>query len=271
MILGTDQKLEEQVLEKLASHPLTAEELFEYFKKDFTLRAVYKVLEKMEKEGVVLKRKKKYYLHFSWVLRLNNLAVEAKSFYLKFPKNILDFENKKRQIWHFRDLYKLNSFWGDLLLLLLDESKDKRLFGWNPHPWFHLLQTKQEEQYIKAIKAAGGGLYLIVGGRTFLDHWAEKFWDKKAVEYSFALSPFQKEKQTYINVIGDTVIRVKLDSDITKKIENLYQQTKSSKELNIGEIISIFRTQVRASIWLERNPVKAKILRRRFIKFFGLK
>ena len=155
-------------------------------------------------------------------------------------------------------------------MVLLQQSKHKILLGWNPHPWFHLVQTKQEEQYIKSLKLAKSKLYLIVGGDSFLDRWTEKFWDKKMIEYSFGKSDFYNERSTYFNVVDDYVITVKLDPKISQAIDAIYKNTKSLNDLNLQSILLVFHQKTKSSIWLEKNPEKARKIRIKFKKFWGI-
>lgn len=201
-----------------------------------------------------------------------SLADTASAAYLDAPSfaSILPASNKK-EIWRFNNLLKMNDFWSHILLLLIQQSEKKILLGWNPHPWFHLVQTKQEEQYLKSLGLAKGKLYLIVGGSTFLDRWAEKFWAKEIIEYSFAKSIFDKDRSTYLNIIDDYVVTVKLDHQTTRAIENLYSKTLPASDLNFASVFKIFQSKVKASVWLEKNLKKAKMIKGRFTRFFGVK
>ncbi len=138
------------------------------------------------------------------------------------------------------------------------------------HSWFHLIYSEQEEQYIRSLTFTNTKLYLINGGKTFLDHWSERYWQKENIEYSFAESVFSiQNSNTYINVIDDYVLTVKLDESITKEIEHLYASTNSMDGIEFSELFRIFGQKVRASMWLENNPTKASAYNRKFKNFFG--
>lgn len=239
--------------------------------KSYSVQGLYKELRNLQKEGVVFKLGNKYSLRLPWVLDFISQSEVLSKTYVERPQltAILPNANKK-EIWHFSNLLKMNDFWSHLLLILLEQSKDKVVLGWNPHPWFHLVQTEKEEQYIKALKLAKSKLYLIVGGNTFLDKWTEKFWDEKVVKYSYGKSDFHKERSLYLNVVDDYVINIKLDSDISHAIDAIYTRTKSMNDLDLPSILSIFNQKTDASIWLEKNPEKAKKIRNKFRKFWGI-
>ncbi|MBU4332745.1 hypothetical protein KKD19_02875 [Patescibacteria group bacterium] len=277
MLLQTKEKLEDLIVKLLAERPiLTATQVRQEIKeknKKYSLQAVYKELRKLQNNGVVSKIKQKYGLRLPWALDFVSLADIISQTYIDSPRiaSILPERNKK-EIWHFNNLLKMNNFWSHILLILIQQSEKKILLGWNPHPWFHLAQTKQEEQYIKSLGLAKGKLYLIVGGSTYLDRWAEKFFDKKIVEYSFGRSACGTEcSPHYINVIDDYVLTVKIDKKTARIIDDLYKNTTSADDIDIASIMDVFHGKINASIWLEKNSKKAQQISGRFSRFFGVK
>ncbi len=239
--------------------------------KDYSIQGLYKELKKLQEEGVLFKLGNQYSLRLPWVLDFISLADSISATYIERPQLPLILpEINKKEIWHFTDLLKMNDFWSHVILALLQQSKNKILLGWNPHPWFHLVQTKQEEQYIKSLKLANSKLYLIVGGDSFLDRWTEKFWDKKMMEYSFGKSDFHNERSTYFNVVDDYVLTVKLDPKISQSIDDIYKNTKSLNDLDLQSIFSIFHQKTKSSVWLEKNPERARKIGIKFKKFWGI-
>ena len=276
MILQTYKNIEDYLVEILAEEAnLNVSQIRERLTqigKKYTIQAIYKVLKNLQEGGVVVKINKCYSLRIPWALNLEHLSNQIRATYLESPllAEILPDINKK-EIWHFNNLLRLNDFWSQILLILIKQSKKKILLGYNPHPWFHLVQTKQEEQYIKSINLARGKLYLIIGGRTYLDKWVEKFFDKNTVAHSFGRSVFEEKGLDYINVIDDYILTVKLDGVTTKEIDNLYKNTDSIEKMNLHNVLKIFNGKVKAGIWLEKNPQKAEKIKGRFTRFFGIK
>jgi hypothetical protein len=167
-------------------------------------------------------------------------------------------------------LLKMNDFWSHILLILIQQSKNKILLGWNPHPWFHLVQTEQEKQYIQSLTLAGSKLYLIVGGNTFLDRWTEKFWDKNTVAYSFGKSNFATERTTYINVVDDYVLTVKIDPKVAHQIDDIYKNVQSMDDINLQSILSLFHQKTKISVRLEKDAEKARKVKIKFKKYWGV-
>ncbi len=275
MIFQSKESLENTIVLYLTDHPSkSAHEIYEYInskEKKYSLQGVYKELKKLDTLGVIIKIEKRFSLRLPWVLELTSLADKVSEKYLN-PKfsSLLPDENQK-EIWHFDNLFKLNHLWTQILLTLVEQSKEKVILGWNPHTWFHLAETKEEERYIKALELSESKLYLLIGGDHYLDKWAEKYLEKSYIKYSYAKTAFQEERSRYYNVVDDYVITVKLDEGTTYAIEALYEKTLSEKDLNISEIMDIFNKKVKASIWLEKNKAKADEIKGRFEKEFVLR
>lgn len=276
MLLQPEENLEELLVKLLAGQAgCTAASLQKAVAHNgrlYSIQAVYKELGKLEIQGVVVKAAKKYSLRAPWVLEFADLAqtalqtyADAKLAQVSLPKV------GERQIWHFTDLLKLNNFWSQVLLVLLQQSGENSLLTWMPHPWFHLVYSKQEQQYLKALELTRTQLYLINGGQTFLDHWAERFWQAEHIHFSLAASPFAEEDTSiYYNVVGDYLITGRLDKEITREIERLYQQTVSMETLDLPEVFRIFNSRVRATLWVEHKPEKAAAIRKKFERYFGV-
>jgi hypothetical protein len=274
MLLQAEQNTEELLVSTLAeSGPVSASVLHQELAaqgKPVSVQAVYKALGGLEEQGVIVKEGRRYGLRAPWVLDLANLTQRALSLYADPSASLQMPIRGKRQIWHFNDLLKLNNFWSQVLLVLVKRTNESVLLSWMPHPWYHLVYSRQEEQYLKALELSSIRLYLINEGTSYLDRWTGRYWEAEHIDYSFGESPFSKEEMThYYNVLGDYVVTVRLDTGTAEIIDQLYRETGSAEKLDPQAISRIFSTRVRASLWLEHNPEKAKEMRRRFVRHFG--
>ncbi len=275
MILQSKPRLEEKIVQLLMLQPnQSAAQLLEAVNgvgKDYSVQAVYKELRKLHHFGVVAKHRTHYSLRIPWVLDVVALIDQMKQRYLDATTfdAILPGLNHRKS-WHFTNLNTLNNFWSQVLLVAVNKAHDKRIVGYSPHPWYHLLQTEQEDQYIQSLRHAGARLYLIMGNATFLDKWAEKFWPKDVVEYSYAESPYHKERGWYFDLVDDYLVGLKIDKETSAEIDRLYHETPNWEALDLAKVIHLSQKRVRAVLSVEHNPRKAEITRKRFIKFFGI-
>jgi len=276
MLFDDDQQLEERIVRVLGVKPqLTANEILKLVnkKKSYSIQGLYKELKKLEYSGVVSKEKKQYSLRIPWVLETIDFSAKLNSRYISGAQDIISLPAMgKKSIWHFTNLQQLNNFWSQVLLFLMQKVEDPPLFSLMEHPWYHLIFTEQEQQYIDAVHRTKTQLYIINKGKTYLDKWAEQFWNESHIEYSFDSRPLRNNpKNVYLNAIGDYVLTVKLDASISKDIEKVYNNTVDAEAVNHSEIFRVFSQKVKVTMWLEHNPAKAKKITGVFRRYFGLK
>ncbi len=274
MLFDDDQQLEERIVRVLGVKPqLTANELLKLVnkKKSYSIQGLYKELKKLEYGGVVSKEKKQYSLRIPWVLETIDFSAKLNSRYISGAQDIISLPVMgKKSIWHFSNLQKLNNFWSQVLLFLVQKVDDRRLFSVMEHPWYHLIFTEQEQQFIDAVERTKTQLYIINKRKTYLDKWVEQFWNESHIEYSFDSRPLRNNpKNVYLNAIGDYVLTVKLDDAITKDIEQVYNSTVNAEAVNHSEIFQVFNQRVKATMWLEYHPTKAKRITGAFRRHFG--
>ena len=233
--------------------------------------AVYKELRKLVSQGVLLKTSRRFYIHFNWAVQLLSLSRTIARRYLDTPgiyPSLLP--GQKRVRWQFNDLLRLNDLWSCVVLNLLKGSKRRVHLSWNPHTWFHFVQTTQEAQFFESLRFYGVRMYKMVGGRSFLDRMTLRYWDPNIVTHSFAPGPYEQDRTTYFSVIDEHITTVKLNASMAREIDALYERTTSSKTLDIQAIFSLFQGKVDATLTLEHNPTKARRIERAFSEFFGV-
>lgn len=276
MILQGQQNLEERIVTFLAKKAnSTVEDIHRKIAKEsrsYSFPAIYKELGKLEFQGVVVKEKKRYSLRLPWVLDFLSLADSANHSYLQSPTLASVFPKEgEKKIWHFSDLLRLNNFWAQTILVLLNRSSSKILYTWMPHSWFNLAYQEQETQYLKSLKHAESRQYLICGGNTPLDHWTEQFWKQSHTEYSFSKGVFENDKDVYWNIVDEYVFKVTLDPEMTRRIDGLYRKVKTLDQIDLSKMFGLFSQRVKAVMTLEHNPKRAELLKNRFKRFFGIR
>ena len=276
MLLQNDHNLEETLVLVLAERPgMEAGELIEAVAargRRYSQPAVYKELKKLVAQGVLLKTSKRFYIHFNWAVQLLSLSRTIARQYLEssdiYPSLL---PGQKRVRWQFNDLLRLNDLWSCVVLNLLKGSSRRVHLSWNPHTWFHFVQTTQEAQFFESLRFYGVKMFKMVGGRSFLDRLTVRYWDPTIVTHSFAPGPFENDRATYFSVIDDHITTVKLNIGMAREIDSLYDRTTSAKTLDIQAIFSLFQSKVEASLTLEHNPAKARRIERAFSEYFGVK
>lgn len=277
MILGNNKDLENTLLLTLANSksstvPQIATELN---KKGFkpTVQGIYRVLRKLQLEGVIVKEGENYTIRIPWILDMDAFVKTIEEKYLKsqYFQTLIPTKEKEKRSWNFTNIFKLNDFWSQLILIPIKNSKEKILLNYTPHAWFHLIQTHQEYQYIKSSTAHLNKTYTIIAGKEYLDEWATQFWKDHNIEYFLAPKNrwLLEDRSKYLCIIDDYVFTVKLDPNITKDIDELYTRVKSADKLNINEVLGVFQKRIKGKLILEKNAKLAEQYKGRFEKLFG--
>lgn len=277
MLLGNNSNLENVLLITLSDPRIaTVPAILVELKKQSinpSVQGVYRALRKLQSEGVVVKDGENYTIRIAWVLDMGMFIKNVEDKYLQsqYFKNLINIPNKEKVTWNFTSIFKLNDFWSQLAGAVVEASSEKILFNYHPHPWFYLIQTFQEYQYIKTSSSHLKKRYTIVGGQEYLDHWVEKFWQGLNIEYYFA--PKQKwltqDRTLNIGMADDFIWYVRCDENITKEIDNLYGKVKTPAELDIHEVMSIFQKKIKGKIIFQRNARLVHGYKQKFKRLFG--
>lgn len=274
MLLQEFPSLEELVVVTLVDKPgATARELEAAIRArghTYSLRGIYKELTKLAAQGVVFKTGDSYSIHLAWIMQLLALGDKAFESYTQSPYLVGMLQSgANKTIERFSDLRKLDRLWTQLILALHTLHRGHTMCFWCPYQWFSLAQYFAVKQFYSSIDLAGHKRLHIIGSDSFLARHALKDLPKNGT-YSFAESPFHRERSTYYTVIGDCVLTVKLDKQTTDRLEELFSSVKSEKEIIPSELERFFSARVRATLTCERNEAKAERLKKKFAEFFSV-
>jgi hypothetical protein len=271
-MINAKESLEDKIVVSLGNNShATAEQIKLFIPDSYSIQAIYQSLKKLQEQGVVVKVKDNYSLKLSWVIGLRNFTQNLENQYVQSLRlNDIAPLFTKKSIWRFNSLISLNNFWAQLLLILIQESKTKTVFDWTPEPWYYLAHTEQEQKYLSALKSLSGKVYMVIGGKTYLHKSVEQYLNPKFVEYSFSDKLFEKDNDTDFSVIDDYILTVSLNKNLLNKIKQLYKNTKDQQDVDINKVLEIFFGEFNAKMTLEYNPAKAKVIRKKFIKHFGI-
>lgn len=235
-----------------------------------SLRAVYKELTNLMAAGIVVKQKGRFSLSLPWMLSLFRCADDLFRAALRRPAASLLPAEKETRRWRFHDLRRLDQFWLQLIFLLFEGSATRTMFVWAPHFWFHLLEYGRELQAQDAMSVAGNLMYMIVGGDTFLDRQPERYWSRSVYRWSYEPSSFHSERQTYYDVIDDYVLTVKLDARTAHRLGECFRSVKTARDAARVPELALFDHRANVTLSLAHDESRARALRSRFCRHFGL-
>lgn len=270
-MFGTAYKTLREVIvtEFQKAQELSAGELIEQLKGEYSRRAVYKELSILLDANVLVKAGQKYSISSTWILELINFAeILYQNHFQDFgPKQLLPERNKKH-VWKFTNLKKMDAFWLQIVFTLLESSADKVCYSWSPHFWFPLVTLENELKMIKAMELVSSKMYMIVGHDTYLDRLGTNFWDKDIYTWSYAESPFHDQMYKYIAAIDDYVLTVDYDQRIMSMINRLFLSVENKNDLDVREVNKVFDSYCSLKVQLEHHQGKSRQVKRKFIEYF---
>ncbi len=233
-------------------------------------RAVYKELRKFMEQGVVLRHKGRFSLSLTWILSLLQLAegLYGSLVGTGLKINFLPEAGQKRS-WRFSDLQHLDRLWIQMIFLLFEQSKERRMYVWVPYFWFDLIHFEKDQEAQTAMRQAGNKMFMILGDDSYLSKLPQKYWDRKIYEWSYAPGPFAQQSHIYFDVIDDYILTVELTPKTTREIADLFKAVKDARQLHLISRFEQIKSRAPSRLTIEHNTKKAQRLRRQFEEYFA--
>jgi len=264
--------LRENLLYTLKEKPFqTGTELldsvYQHSRHRFTKQALYKELRRLRLEQSLVTIRKQFALSTTYLEGEQAQIVRARRKLLDSSELFLENQPLKLK---FQSLLEMKPVWSHFVLALLRQTKAKSLCSWNPHPWFYLVQLSHEEQLLEGLQNMNAHMYKIIGGRTYLDKETHQLLQEKGHSSSIAKSPFESMRSTYLSIIDDWIIEVRLPLAAVGKIGEFYQKIQRQSQVSLPEAIGLFAAPHGIKLVVSKNRTKALKFRQQFSKFFGV-
>lgn len=275
MPLDKPKRIEDYILRYLQPGPILMLDLIKKIQNDrpkTTKQAVYAALRILKQNEQIITYKGMASLNLSWLNSMVNYFSLAKSSYVKGDSaqgSFIDLENKEKIKYYFNSPTRADVFWTHALYLLVERSEVKEpIFIYNPHEWFLLARYNNENEIFKTVTRKGHRLLLTAGGNSFLDRYIKKNFDNDSSQYHSLEAPLFKENNYYLNIVGDFLIEVWLDQNMSDKIENFYTETTKWDRNKLVELENIINVESRMKIVISRNQKKTDKIKRSLKKYF---
>jgi hypothetical protein len=155
-------------------------EAISHQEKRYSIQAVYSVLRKLRRNGVVVKVGDAFSISIPWALDIIDLAKKLEDKILLSPSaaQIIP-EAGEAFSWTFSTLLSLDEFWTHLITLLLGMSDDRTVYNFCPHPWFYFVHSRQLEKLYRTLLRRKYRIFLLIGADGFLDRYFEGQTDSR--------------------------------------------------------------------------------------------
>lgn len=244
-------------------------------RKGSTKQGVYKALRVLIEDKIVVKYRRNLMLNQIWLNKISKFLKQTdKNYLLKEKQNekidTLDWMKDGSKISYVFNSYDaLDRFHSHTFSLIIKKTDPQAaIYVYNPHEWFVLkTNLKENEDYLfDWLKERDRQMYFTIGHGTVLDKNFRKNYSSEEFEIAIDEKTCYAENH-YINVIGDYVIEMKNDIVFAKKLNAIYESSKSEDEAS-EKIKKLLRIKHGIKMVLSRDGNKAKKIKAKLGKNF---
>lgn len=258
--------LQNKTIEEKALHYfLTAENTAKAFKKHLeseglkiTIQGIYKSLNKLLKEEVLVKNKKKFSVSREWIERL---ITE-----LGGTDQYIDLKDGESILYSFETLNQLDAYWKHIIASINREYPEDPMFFYEPHEiWiFQENRGESQEYFLKNLNKNKRQGFMRIGGNTSGDMEYKKRFQGEFLQID---TSDKKPIDNFMTVVGDYLITTKLPRKTLEQIENIFSKNLSWENMRntLGEILD---KKQKVKFYLEKNKEKAKKYRKKIAENF---
>ena len=278
MILGKEKTVADQIIELLGNHGAQSvtEILGRCVKINYavTPQGVYRVLRQLQEQNIVIKQKKRYSLHISWLLDLSFFSDETQKLYLQKEhlNQLIPREPKEKRIWHFTNLLKVMDFTSQLLLSLAASTSKPIALRYTPHAWEAMTDPYKAAHFTKQYLQLVEERYMVVGGQSYLDKYTHAISDAAENDHVYLAHTdevIEKDRCIAIDIIDDYILSTVLDQTAADAIDTLYSKVHREEDMYLLDIFRVFAQSTKIKLVLKKDNEKARQYRRRFEYLFG--
>jgi hypothetical protein len=273
MFLPDSTDLKTLLIRRLAHAPnSTARDLMDALEREghrFSRRAFYKELKALESGAVVLKAGKSYALRLAWLI--NSISWLREAYLTSVAQAAVGGATlfTKGSKFTCQGLARLDFIWTQIIFALHHTAPGAKICIWKPEQWFHLVHTDVTESYFRALGELGAKQLHVIGHDCYTCRRGAAMIPRRHGEVVFKDNAFNVGLETYLTVIGDYVITIKLASDFALKMRRLFARIRNDKEMFAEASLSFMKQPVRAILRVDYKPRDLKALCERFERISG--
>lgn len=261
-----DGGIEEIVLELLLEvRKVSIEELIKRVNQrrgGATKQGVYRVLRKLKRDGKVVVYKSSVSINTLWIekLRSTTMGISGTSIF----GDLSSLKKQEKVFIEGKGLMETDALWSEAFINIENKITAKHpLYLYNPHNWTILAQPEMDRVHADRLRHKQRPIFLSIGGRTPLDKETVRLASLEKIHSSLS-SIFRSPHS--IAIIGDYVLSVKLSQKGSALIDKIFREDalpeKAARE------IKMINRKIKAKIFIENDPTKAKDLKKRIARDF---
>ena len=237
-------------------------------KTDVTLQHLYRMVNRMVEEQILLKEGTALSVNLMWLSYLQFFADRSKQALLdKGGRTMFPMKDGERRTFKVGNLLDLQSLWNHMLVQLHRTEPQKYLLKYYSHAWWQLGRHALDDDFYAEIRKSGLRCYWLFGGDTFLDRHAVALHEKLMDARLTTASPFPAEGYN-LNVYGPYIFECVFSERITKHFRFLFEQVRSLDAFDDEVFSDIFSLPSPLTLKVRRDEKQALQLRAKIERFF---
>jgi predicted transcriptional regulator len=276
---GQDRRVKDMIIDILGFEwPLTLIQLYNKITKNYSCatsyQSVYKSINELCSEGVILKNDKLYSINLAWIEKLKDFSNHIESNYKnkdKIPliEGILKAKTENNvTVLTFNSTLEMDKAWLNIKKDYYNNLKEpgEVTFWEGNHCWWLLIYPEAEYEEMDRLKFKKVKHFFINHSNSLLDKYAKKFYDNMNMPFKIS----NRKVESDIGVFGDTIMQVSLPLEIRDKIEEIYSKAKNPSEVNIHDFIKkVLTKETSISLILTKNKEIAEQLKQKVLREFN--
>lgn len=264
MLYSDSNNLEDQIVELSANEQMTVKSLHTKLsvRGVFSLRAVYKAVNKLIDAKVLLKIGKKIILDQEWAVSVREMLGSSSA-----PR----LANGERAVHTFVSIEHLDAFWKTTVLPLEQLTSINEIFFYNPHNFWAYLPARKESEdaYYRHFSTTGCYGFFTIGGDSTADAEFKRKYQNEHLQIDLRnIHLFRRTD--HITIIGSLVITVRLAKGISERIDRLYASGESTEAI-LPEIMRICQKPGKIRFLIENSTTKTERIKKMLARNFYFK
>jgi hypothetical protein len=222
--------------------PLSLRKIYYILKKrgsKITYQAVHKAVRQLLEEGKLRKSPEGFAINLDWIKQVHDQTDIIRVNYFSKKRSFLaGSEGRKESIqtFVFDNWFDLEKYIYYLQKSTLKKFSDKRsICIHHNHEWRPLFYLRAEYNWISTLRKEGYKLYTICAGKTVVDQWSKKFYEKIGNK---VLTGVKLNSPAEIIVFGDLVIEVYIPFELLDSLNKYFSKLKSIDDVDYELLIS---------------------------------
>lgn len=247
------------------------EELEDKLKAKVTLQHLYRVVNRLTEEQVMLKKRGKLTLNLMWLGQVELFAKQAKQRLTQpgMQQTQLPLTPGTQVDMQCQTLSEVQATWYHMLVQIrtVTPPEDKEVFKYYSHAWWLNHEAEDHEDFYRRIAERGLVCYWLYGNDTYLDRRAARM-HKDLFKSKIADRPPFPAEGYCINVHGEYVLECLFPQKISKHFESIFSSVESEKDFDSDVIRDVFTLKAPYVIKLRRDTSRARELADKIRRFF---